>query len=189
MMNPRQSLFILSVACLCFIVLCSCNQAQAPDSQSGKADSSNTSAELRTPSISIEDAQTIEITQTENNSWTITNADTTIGGAVWFSYPGADQIDFASYFDPTDETADREPVQQVLAALWTQHLGQSAPAPDYIASISDISDLQVSIVTAKGGETHYLFAAEDGFYDIWFQEAILSHESEQTVIERIMDLI
>lgn len=55
--------------------------------------------------------------------------------------------------------------------------------PDHIASNSTVADLEDSIVTDQGGETHYLFAEGDRVYDAWFQEGPMTDQQMQAVLD------
>lgn len=177
-------LWMLSAAFLCLLVLSACGQAQTPEAPAAETDTANPAAQAE--AAPVEQAQDVEVTRGEDGRWTITSEGTTIGGAGWFPYPGADKIDFTSYFDPTNPNADRESVREMLHALWEHRLGQSAPLPDYILSSSDIADLEVTFATDQGGETHYLFLQGEKFYDIWVQEGALSPEAIQAAMDRIV---
>lgn len=76
--------------------------------------------------------------------------------------PGADQVDW------DDLTGYKE----VLPTLWSQFLEEGEGTPDYIASPAAGSgaDLEVSLVTDQRSESHYLFAAGDQVYDLWFSD-------------------
>ena len=52
-----------------------------------------------------------------------------------------------------------------------------------MASNSTVADLEDSIVTDQGGETHYLFAEGDRVYDAWFQEGALNGQQMQAVLD------
>ena len=91
-------------------------------------------------------------------------------------------MDFAAYFDVNATSADREPVEEILQAMWAQRLGPGAK-PDHMASNSTVADLEDSIVTDQGGEIHYLFAEGDRVYDAWFQEGALTAQQMQAVLD------
>ena len=62
--------------------------------------------------------------------------------------------------------------KEVLPTLWSQFLEEGEGTPDYIASPAAGSgaDLEVSLVTDQRSESHYLFAAGDQVYDLWFSD-------------------
>lgn len=85
-----------------------------------------------------------------------------MGGVQTLDCPGADQVDW------DDLTGYKE----VLPTLWSQFLEEGEGTPDYIASPAAGSgaDLEVSLVTDQRSESHYLFAAGDQVYDLWFSD-------------------
>ncbi len=85
-----------------------------------------------------------------------------VGGVQTLDCPGADQVDW------DDLTGYKE----VLPTLWSQFLEEGEGTPDYIASPAAGSgaDLEVSLVTDQRSESHYLFAAGDQVYDLWFSD-------------------
>ena len=127
-----------------------------------------------------------ELQAGEDGSYTVLLEGETVGGADWLAYPGAGDIDFAACLEPTAEDAAREPLEQVLDALWEQRLGEGAEAPDYTASASSVAGLEVSFATEQGSEDHYLAASGDAFYDIWFQEGALAPGAEQEILQELL---
>ena len=85
-----------------------------------------------------------------------------VGGVQTLDCPGADQVDW------DDLTGYKE----VLPTLWSQFLEEGEGTPDYIASPAAGSgaDWEVSLVTDQRSESHYLFAAGDQVYDLWFSD-------------------
>lgn len=73
-------------------------------------------------------------------------------------------------------------MEEILQAMWAQRLGPGAK-PEHVASNSTVADLEDSIVTDQGGETHYLFAEGDRVYDAWFQEGALTGQQMQAVLD------
>ena len=122
------------------------------------------------------------VTPGEDGTYTVTAGGVQVGGSAWIPYPGADQVDFAAYFDVYDAAANREPAEQVLRAVWAQRLGPGAE-PDHMASGSDVADVEDFIVTDQGGESHYLFMDGDRIYDAWFQEGALTGQQMQAVLD------
>lgn len=122
------------------------------------------------------------VTPGEDGTYTVTADGVQVGGAAWIPYPGADQVDFAAYFDVYDTAANREPAEQVLRAVWAQRLGPGAE-PDHMASGSDVADVEDFIVTDQGGENHYLFMDGDRIYDAWFREGALTGQQMQAVLD------
>lgn len=178
-----------ALACLLLaLALCACGQTQeTPPAPSGvgSADQENT-----TPSegMTATASQDYQVTPGEDGTYTVTLDGAQVGGSAWIPYPGADQVDFAAYFDMNDIPGEWEPVkeggpvEEILQAMWAQRLGPGAK-PDHMASNSTVADLEDSIVTDQGGETHYLFAEGDRVYDAWFQEGALTGQQMQAVLD------
>ena len=172
-----------ALACrLLALALCACGQTQeTPPAPSGvgSADQEDT-----TPSegMTATASQDYQVTPGEDGTYTVTLDGAQVGGSAWIPCPGADQVDFAAYFDGNATSADREPVEEILQAMWAQRLGPGAK-PDHMASNSTVADLEDSIVTDQGGETHYLFAEGDRVYDAWFQEGALTGQQMQAVLD------
>lgn len=179
MKNRKAWSAIALVSLFLLAALCGCGQEETPDSP--PAETSQTGENAGTTG-----EKAYELQADANGGYTILQEDAVVGGAAWLPYPGAEQVDFAACLEPTAEETDREPLQQVLAALWDQRLGQGAETPDYTASVSNVADLQVSFATDQGSESHYLVASGDAFYDIWFQEGALPSGTERSVIDELL---
>ena len=134
------------------------------------------------------DSQDYRVTPGEDGTYTVTLDGVQVGGSAWIPYPGADQVDFAAYFDMNDIPGEWEPVkeggpvEEILQAMWAQRLGPGAK-PEHVASNSTVADLEDSIFTDQGGEIHYLFAEGDQVYDAWFQEGALTAQQMQAVLD------
>ena len=122
------------------------------------------------------------VTPGEDGTYTVTVDGVQVGGSAWIPYPGADQLDGAVYFAINSTEEDREPVEQLLRAMWAQRLGPGAE-PDHIASNSDVADIEDAIVTGQGGENHFLFMDGDRVYDAWFQEGALTGQQMLAVLD------
>lgn len=172
-----------ALACLLLaLTLCACGQTQeTPPAPSGvgSADQEDTTTSEGMTATASQDYQ---VTPGEDGTYTVTLDGAQVGGAAWIPCPGADQVDFAAYFDVNATSADREPVEEILQAMWAQRLGPGAK-PDHMASNSTVADLEDSIVTDQGGEIHYLFAEGDRVYDAWFQEGALTAQQMQAVLD------
>ena len=159
-MKDRKTWLIAALVSLFLLAaLCGCGQGETPAEQ---------------PEAPAQTSKPYDIQKDDGGGCTILQEGAAVGGAAWLPYPGA------------AEAAAREPLEQVLAALWDQRLGENAEAPDYSASASLVADLEVSFVTDQGSEDHYLTASGDAFYDIWFQEGVLSPGTEREILDELL---
>ncbi len=171
-MKDRKTWLIAALVSLFLLAaLCGCGQGETPAEQ---------------PEAPAQTSKPYDIQKDDGGGCTILQEGAAVGGAAWLPYPGAEELDFAACMEPTAEAAAREPLEQVLAALWDQRLGENAEAPDYSASASLVADLEVSFVTDQGSEDHYLTASGDAFYDIWFQEGVLSPGTEREILDELL---
>lgn len=149
----------------------------APAGEASAAPGAAASEPAATPS-----AMDYTVTPGEDGTYTVTVDGVQVGGSAWIPYPGADQLDGAVYFAINSTAEDREPVEQLLRAMWAQRLGPGAE-PDHIASNSDVADIEDAIVTGQGGENHFLFMDGDRVYDAWFQEGALTGQQMLAVLD------
>lgn len=149
----------------------------APAGEASAAPGAAASEPAATPS-----AMDYTVTPGEDGTYTVTVDGVQVGGSAWIPYPGADQLDGAVYFAIDSTAEDREPVEQLLRAMWAQRLGPGAE-PDHIASNSDVADIEDAIVTGQGGENHFLFMDGDRVYDTWFQEGALTGQQMLAVLD------
>ena len=172
MTYKKFSIVISIFALFLLALLSSCNQQESSDGQPNPSQ----------PSLTMN--------VNDDGSCSIFQEGVKVGGSDWLSYPNAEQVDFDAYFDTQNQNANREPVKQLLRALWILRLGEDAETPDYSSSNSDIADLEVDFITTTGdnpdSETDYLFTSTDRFYVIWFQDGILSSDAERKMIDNIL---
>ena len=162
-MTYKKFSIVISIFALFLLALLSgCNQQESSDGQPNPSQ----------PSLTMN--------VNDDGSCSIFQEGVKVGGSDWLSYPNAEQVDFDAYFDTQNQNANREPVKQLLRALWILRLGEDAETPDYSSSNSDIADLEVD------SETDYLFTSTDRFYVIWFQDGILSSDAERKMIDNIL---
>ena len=134
------------------------------------------------PEADIPEIAAYQVTPEKDGTYTVTQDGVQVGGSEWIPYSRADEVNFAAYFDTKAAAADRASVEEILRYVWAQRLGPGVE-PDHTASSSTVADLEDSIVTDQGGETHYLFADEDQIYDAWFQDGALSSQQIQAVLD------